>query len=299
MMTMAGEYFSDRERGPRPRTSEEIGATVWAALRHLIDSRIDDGSFGYRFPQACPDGAGPCGCDGRKFDAMARAEVPELPKNWLHSDDDGLPETLTILDVLEFCARNVAKPIRGGYHGFFGHYHLDFERDEGLREFVADVDRLLARNGIGFELMANGQAVRLGPAQLREALSAARFHTGDAETDRLLEEARRLVLSPRLEERRRALETVWDAFERIKTLEPGADKRAQVTAILDKAGQSPRLRAVLEREAKELTEIGNTLQIRHFETTQEKLAHAEDVDYLFHRMFSFIRFMLHRTGRGG
>ena len=153
--------------------------------------------------------------------------------------------------------------------------------------------------GIGFELTADGQALRLGPAQLREALTAARFHTGDAETDRLLEEAHRLVFSPRLEERRRALETLWDAFERIKTLEPGGDKRAQVTAILDKAAQSPRLRAVLEREAKELTEIGNTLQIRHFETTQEKLAHSEDVDYLFHRMFSFIRLLLKRTRREG
>jgi hypothetical protein len=299
MIAVAGAYFSDRERGPRPRISEEIGSTVWGALRHLIDSRIDDGSFGYKFPQACPDGAGPCGCDGRKFDAMARAEIPELPENWLYVGGDDLPDTFTILDVLEFCARNIAKPIKGGYHGFFGHYHLGFGRDEGLREFVADVDRLLARNGIAFELTADGQAVRLGPAHLREALATALFHTGDGEADRLLEDARRLVVSRRFEERRRALETLWDAFERIKTLEPGADKRGQATAILDKAAQSPRLRAVLEREAKELTEIGNTLQIRHFETSQERLEHAEDVDYLFHRMFSFLRFVLHRTGREG
>ncbi len=138
-----------------------------------------------------------------------------------------------------------------------------------------------------------------GPSLLREVLAAAQVQTGDAETDWLLEQARRLVLSPRLEERRRALETLWNAFERIKTLEPGADKRAQVTAILDGAARSPRLRAALEREAKEFTEIDNTLQIRHFETTQERLAHADDVDYLFHRMFSFIRFVLHRTEREG
>ena len=150
MMTTAGQYFSDRERGPRPRTSEKIGPTVWAALRQLIDSRIYDGSFGHKFPQACPDGAGPCGCDWRKFDGMARAEIPELPESWLNSDGEGLPETLTILDVLEFCARNVAKPIKCDYHAFFRHYHLDFERDEGLREFVADVNRLLARNGHRF-----------------------------------------------------------------------------------------------------------------------------------------------------
>ena len=47
---MSDLYFSDRERGPRPRTAEDISATVWTALRHLIDSRIEDGSFGYKFP---------------------------------------------------------------------------------------------------------------------------------------------------------------------------------------------------------------------------------------------------------
>jgi hypothetical protein len=61
------------------------------------------------------------------------------------------PDALAILDLLEFCARNITAPIRGNYHGFFSHYHLDFDRNEGLKEFVADVNRLLARNGIGFE----------------------------------------------------------------------------------------------------------------------------------------------------
>jgi hypothetical protein len=105
------------------------------------------------------------------------------------------------------------------------------------------------------------------------------------------------VLQP--EDLRRGLEKVWDAFERIKTLEPVSDKRAQVTALLDKATQAPRLRAYLENEAKELTVIGNNLQIRHFEKTQEKLDRPEEVDYLFHRMFSFIRLVLRATGREG
>jgi hypothetical protein len=298
-MAMSDLYFSDRERGPRPRTTEDISATVWMALRHLIQSRIGDGAFGYKLPEMCPDGAGPCGCDARKFDAIARAEIPELSEYWLNADPEAPPDTLVILDLLEFSARNVASPIKRSYHSYFGHYHLDFERDEGLREFVADVNRLLARNGIGFELTAEGKAIRLGPALLRAALADASFHTGDAETDRLLRDSRRLILSPHIEDRRNALEKLWDAFERIKTLEPGNDKRAQATALLDKAVQAPRFRAFLEKEARELTEIGNNLQIRHFETTQEKLERPEEVDYLFHRMFSFISLVLRVTGREG
>jgi|AGTN01.2.fsa_nt_gi hypothetical protein len=292
-------YFSDRERGARPRTSEEIGATVWAALRHQIETRIEDGSFGYKFPENCHDGAGPCGCDQRKFDELARAEIPNLPETWLRRGEEAVPDVLTILDVLEFSARAVAKPVKGGYHSFFQHYHLDFDREPGLREFVADVNRLFARNGIAFELTTEGRAVRTGPALLREALTHAAFHTGDAETDRLLEDARRLILSPHLNDRRNALEKLWDAFERIKTIESGGDKKAQVTALLNRTAQAPRLRGFLETEAKELTTIGNSLQIRHFEMTQEKLERAEDVDYLFHRMFSFIRLVLRTTGREG
>jgi hypothetical protein len=296
---MSDVYFSDRERGPRPATTEIISATVWTALRYLIQSRIDDGSFGYRFPAMCPDGAGPCGCDPQKFNAIARAEIPELGEHWLNSFSDEPLDTIAILDLLEFCARNLAKPINRGYHSFFGHYHLSFERDEGLGEFVADVNRLLVRNGIAFELTPQGKASRLGPALLRAALTDALFHTGDFEVDSLLRDSHRLILSPHLADRRNALEKLWDAFERIKTLEPGNDKRMQVKALLDKVTQMPRLRSFLENEAKELTAIGNNLQIRHFETTQEKLELAEEVDYLFHRMFSFIRLVLHSTGREG
>lgn len=171
---------------------------------------------------------------------MARAEIPELPEQWLYMNAEA-PDTVMVLDVLEFCARNVARPVKRGYHGFFTHYHLGFERNEGLNEFVADVNRLLARNGIGFELTAEGKATRLGPALLRNALANALFHSGDVETDRLLEDSRRLILSTHIEDRRNGLEKLWDAFERIKTLEPGNDKRAQVTALLDKAVQVPRL----------------------------------------------------------
>lgn len=296
---MSDLYFSDRERGPRPRTIEVIGVTVWMALRHLIQSRIEDGSFGYKFPEACPDGAGPCGCDARIFNTIAHAEIPELPEQWQNANAETPLETLMILDLLEFCARNVARPIKANYHRFFGHYHLDFKRDEGLKDFISDVNRLLARNGISFELTAQGKAMRLGPALLREAVADALFHTGDAETDHLLEESRRLIFSPRFEDRRNGLEKLWDAFERIKTLEPGSDKRAQAAAILDNAVQAPRLRIFLENEVKELTTIGNSLQIRHFEITQEKLERPGEVDYLFHRMFSFIRLILHATEREG
>ena len=264
---------------------------------HLIRGKIDDGSFGYKFPEICPDSAKVCGCNHVAFESAFRAEIPDL-ESFLPLQPSLVPNTIDILDLLEFCTRAIAKPVEGRWHDFFRHSHLGFNREEGLMEFVADVNRLFARNGIAFELTPEGTAVRIGPPLLREELASALFQTGDAEADRLLERARREILSPKIDDRYDALEKLWDAFERIKTLE-NADKNTGAAALLDKAAQAPRLRGFLEKEARELTKIGNELQIRHFETTKEKIERAEQVDYLFHRMFSFVRLALRMSERSG
>ena len=165
---------------------------------------------------------------------------------------------------------------------------------------MADANLILARNGISFELTAEGHARRLLPQPLAEAITRAFFNTGDAETDRLLEAARQRIALPKNEDRRDALEKLWDAFERLKTLGPGSSKRNQADAMLDQAApQGTRFREMLGEEAVALTKIGNSFRIRHSEVTQESLGSPEQVDYLFERMFGFLRIVLKATGRGG
>lgn len=53
-MTM--RYFTDREAGPRPRTTEAINKSVWGGIYAVVAARLADGSFGHRFPAVCPDG---------------------------------------------------------------------------------------------------------------------------------------------------------------------------------------------------------------------------------------------------
>ena len=291
------QYFTDREYGERARTIDAIDERLWAGLHSLIVTRVGDGSFGYRFPEQCPDGYGPCGCDRQAFSQVLSAEVPFI--EWPISIS-ALPETPLILDLLEFCATAVGQPIERSFHTFFNHHHLTWDREDGLARFVADVNLLFARNGIAYELTKEGQARRLLSQPLAQALSRTLFATGDTETDRLLEIARRRILLPKAEDRQDALEKLWDAFERLKTLEPGADKRAQADALLERAAApgSSFLR-VLREEATALTKIGNSFRIRHSETTQEGLASLDQVDYLFGRLFSFIRLILKSTGHGG
>ena len=293
---MAPEYFSDRELGERPRSRDDIPPNVWGGIIAIIVSRVEDGSFGYRYPWACPDGKGTAGCDQESFSLALAAEIPDI--TWpLRANIT--PPQLAILDLLEFCYRAVAKPEEYDFHSFFRHSHLSFNPEEGRAAFREDVNRILSRNGLAYELNTEGLVVRLAPEAVREPLMTAVFNTGDSELNSLLEAARKKYLAPDPNTRRESLEKLWDAWERLKTIEPGKDKLASTTALLNKAASEPTFRATLESEARELTLIGNKFRIRHSETTQVPLELNEHVDYLFHRLFSLIRLLLKTTGRGG
>jgi hypothetical protein len=99
--------------------------------------------------------------------------------------------------------------------------------------------------------------------------------------------------------RRESLETLWDAWERIKSLEGGKDKRESTERILNKASGEPNFRILLEAEARELTNIGNAFMIRHAEVGKIPIVDEEHVDFLFHRMFAAIRLLLKKSNRGG
>lgn len=291
-------YFSDRELGARPRVSEVIEEGLWNGLLSLIEQRIEDGSFGYRFPDACSDSpAIGCGTDSRAFFRMVTAEIPQLRLPLLHGQ---APETIDILDLLEFCCMAVGTPIKGWWHDYPKHHHMTWDRAAGLEAFTSEVNRLFARNGVAFEMSPEGKARRLLAPHLGQSLANSNFRTGDQLTDALLEDARKRFLAPKHEDRRDGLEKLWDAFERIKTLEPGVDKRSSASALLDQAA-SPRsrLRSVLEGEASALTSIGNNHRIRHSEVSQEPLETSEQVDFLFLRLFAFIHLLLSASNRLG
>jgi hypothetical protein len=283
------DYFSDRERGHRPRTNPGVEAPAWGGLVALIDSYVANGGFGIDFPESCPDGRGPTGTDGYKLGLALRAEIPDI--DWpLRAET--VPHNLSALDLIEFCHGHVAEPIEGSYHSFFGHSHLNFDRSKGQADFRDRVNRILSRNGVAFSLEQDGRVTRLAPPILDEELRRATFDTGDATLDDLLDAARSKFLSPDPATRREGLEKLWDAWERLKTLEPGTDKKASAKALLDKAADESNFRDVLEQEATALTRIGNNFRIRHSETTQVEIRAEAQVDYLFHRLVALILLLI-------
>jgi hypothetical protein len=292
---MVTQLFSDRERGLRPRTSETVDIRAWSGLVAQIDKRVANGGFGAGFPEECPDlEGGIIGCNSVQLGSALRAEVDvDWPLISYQLPDD----QLVIWDTLEFLFEHVGKPIQGKYHLSYGHHHISFDVGKGRQEFGVSINRILARNGIAFELTEEGEVRRLLPPSIREQISKAQFQTGDVETDRMLEAARIGITSPDFESRKGGLEKLWDAFERVKTLEPGLDKKTSADTLLSKVACGPKFRELLATEAIALTNAGNNLGIRHFETNQELLRTAQQVDYLFFRTFAFLQLLLRASGR--
>lgn len=282
------EYFSERVAGTLQPTIEALSPEIWRGLRSQIERRISDDSFGERFPQPCPDGQGICGCDVNAFWSVAKSENPGLsdvlePPNWISRDE--APPAHLVMDLVEFSARHVAKPIQLGYHSYFRHHHFRFDRDAGLAEFVDDVRTIFRRNALAYQIDDDGRIARVGSAVLMQALNQPLFRTGDAQLDQLLESARRRFVSPDPNERQVSLEHLWDAFERVKTIEAGKDKRTQAEALLSRASLG-HMHNLIDCEARELTSTGNQFRIKHSETNKILVDPGDQLDYLFHRMFA-------------
>lgn len=298
------DYFSDKENGSCPRVEENISPSAWGGIVAIVQSLGRSGAFGIKYPDMCPDGAGTVGTDEKTLSLVLRAEIPtlewplktttETQEGFSYYQEPFAPATLVILDFIEFCYRSVGKPIQQDFHKFFQHHHLSFDEQAGRDEFRTSINRIFSRNGIVYNLSATGQIERIAPPVLREVLSNAFFATGDGTLDRMFEEARKKYLSPDLRIRQEALERLWDGWERLKSQADPSNKKIAVATLLDRAAPDAPFRTVLEKEARELTEIGNSFHIRHSEVSQTPLTSSAHIDYLFHRLFCLVLLLLRR-----
>jgi len=282
---MPSPYFSDREKGGPTPVLPEINASSWAGLYALVQQCISTNGFAKDYPTNCVDDKGPVGTDNHILRLAILGDIPEIV--WPMSAES-VPPTAAVMDLLEFCHMHVVKAHQGTFHGFFEHYHLEFDRVGGQREFRDQANRILSRNGLAYELKEDGKVFKFAAPVLGETLYVQTFSSGDNKLDQLLESARIKFLDPDSTVRRDALEKLWDAWERIKTLNPSVDKKMSITALLDKAATESNFREQLESEAKALTSIGNTFHIRHSETSQVEIEKDDQVDYLFYRLLALI-----------
>ena len=289
---MTFEYYRERH-GVRNPTVEEIGVRFWRGFGELTQWLLQEGYLIDNFPVECEDRTGVVATDIERLKVKMLAEIDvsfPLPL--------GVPKILEIMEVIEFLGLNVSKPNSKEYHDYMRHYHYgNFDRAEGFREYSERINRLLRRCGHPYQLKPDGRMEHIGPDALHTTLQGATFQTGDQALDTLLEEARTRFLSPDPIVRRDSLEKLWDAWERLKTIEVPADKRRSIEQLLNRAVNNTDLKTKLDSECRELTEIGNTYRIRHHEVGKIEIVDNSDVDYLFYRLFGLIYRLLKGTGR--
>ena len=85
-----------------------------------------------------------------------------------------------------------------------------------------------------------------------------------------------------------AIEKIWDAFERIKTIY-GTDKKKSLSELKEKvSGGSEEIAFFLEEEFVFLSKIGNKYQIRHFERGKKEFQSDDMKKYFYNRCASLV-----------
>ena len=272
--------YSERQRASEPRsvvtvdeaTKRSLNAIVQVFVFNTSDNYIREASCGFCFESYQPD--------INVVSQRIRIELGRIDDVYLNhlfpaNETDSIFDLIEVYFDLMCDYRDRMEECRN---------RVNCMMVDKLSKFVGSVNRVFERDKITYELNNDGQIVRIGAPVLSDMIQSAAFATGDAELDGLLETARDKFISRDPAVRREGLEKLWDAWERLKTVESGRDKKESVTALLDRVADGP-MRERLECEARELTDIGNDFMIRHSEVDRHPLDDDRHVDYLFHRMF--------------
>lgn len=131
------------------------------------------------------------------------------------------------------------------------------------------------------------------PQVLSESMAAPK-PSGDQTLDAMLKDACTKFRDPAPKARAEATEKLWDAWERLKSTEAAGNKRQSIGILLERAASEATFRALLEAEARLLTDIGNKYHLRHFETDKISIEDAGHYEYLFHRLYALINLLLAR-----
>ncbi len=252
------------------------------------------------------------GCDENKLDAMLKATIPRVESLGTYNpfasfdcsftfmeiqNDESQPSdqerTYDILDLVEFIYQHLHDCKKVHYHEHLNYFHFVYvEGDEMKKGFRESINDFFRRNGMVYELSAEGEIQRLTPIALA-GLFQVKHNTKDEELNNMLDLAVDKFLSPKIEDRRIGLEKLWDAFERLKTIDGSTNKSKSADAVVAKMGNnSKEIIEILTNEMISLTNIGNNFMIRHSETYKTKIEAPAHIDYLFYRMMALVNLFL-------
>jgi hypothetical protein len=286
-------FYSDRVNGAAARTHEDLPEATASGLRALVERLIDTNWLAEEFPSFCSDGDGIEGTNRYHLGPSLTAMVPGATwPLWQEEIHDA-----TLFDIVEYIGHRLSKPSNRKFHPYLHHFELDFDKQAGRAQYISEVNSILRRGGTVFEMSEAMQIHRVGSPEVQTALRSLRPDTGDVTLDGLIETARKMYLSRSASDRDVAIEKLWDAFSRLKSLDvPGQGKvKESVASLLANIAEEP-FRAFIDAEMKALTDFGNQFQIRHHEVGQTPIP-SDAQDYIVARMVSLIVYLLDQSDR--
>ena len=216
---------------------------------------------------------------------------PKVRHNAFNGDEVDEYDQFAVLDLAEYVYDNIKDYEQGYYHKFFSHYHLNFIRTRhSKREFIYKLNKLFEKLGLLYIMRDGGEIERVvsNSSTLQELKDTAN-NSKDNSFKELVNQAITFYLKPSSSNIQIALEKIWDAFERIKTIYPDLDKKKSTNKLLDDVSLGDEnFRTLLNDEFIGLTTIGNNYRIRHHEANKIEIVDDRHKEYLFNRCASLI-----------
>jgi hypothetical protein len=278
-------YYSQRQGQPVIR-DQEIGQRFWDAFTGYIREIEQKDYFAEFFPVQCPDGNGICSWSLRLLKSRLLGELPfgEWP---LPSD---LPIKEAVFDFIEFFYRVISIPF-GSYHEYFRHYdYSGFNKDDAQKEYAARINQYLQTCRHPYDF-TDGQIKSSISPVLDYSFKEEEFKLEDEHLLGLLHSSIEDFFDKSGSKKHKALESLVDAYERLKTVE-SRDKRASIEKTISKISTIDAVKQTLNDDMRILTEIANEFTIRHHEMTKRQLDDEDLIEYLFYAYYNVIRLIL-------
>ncbi|MCK4306620.1 hypothetical protein KAW50_00165 [candidate division WOR-3 bacterium] len=204
------------------------------------------------------------------------------------------PSDDKIFDLIQFFFRFVSSPTEWHQTLKCGDMPTEFDRGKGSLLYTIGINRLFTNFKHPYKLK-KGEIECTRSEILDEKILNLEFKIPDDELSKLINEAMKYFYSRNPGDKKRGLEKIVDAYQRLKTLKD-SDVKKGVERITKEASLLEETQTAFGGDLKDLWEVANNYAIRHFETDQIPLEDKDFIEYLFYGYYNVIRLVLRKYG---
>ncbi len=278
-------YYSKRNKG----WEYDLSSEFWNGFKAYIEEIVQE-KYLYKIFGDWKNGF-LANSDKVKSKMLQEIGVGEWPLFNQPSDDK-------IFDLIQFFFKFVSYPTEWEYDRVWEqNLPTEFDRGKGSLYYTMKINDLFENFKHPYEFK-KGEIRAHRSEILDEKVLNLEFKISDVELSTLINEAIKNFYSRNSEDKKRGLEKIVDAFQRLKTLK-NADVKKGVEQMAKEASLLEETQAAFGEDLTDLWKIANDYAIRHFETNKIPLADNNFIEYLFYGYFNVIRLVLTKYGMLG